>query len=158
MTRNPPQLRRTGRSLPIALLRAREQVMAPIREMLAETGINEQKWRVLRVVDEIGPAEQTQISEAACLRLPSLTRILSTMERDGLIERDTDARDRRKTIVTLRPAGRELIARHAARSHEIMDRIEARIGPDRLAQLLDLLEDLARSEDRSSPTEPSRRS
>ena len=38
----------TSRSLPIALIRAREGVMAPIREMLAETGITEQQWRVLR--------------------------------------------------------------------------------------------------------------
>ena len=134
----------TSRSLPIALLRARERVMAPIREMLAETGINEQKWRVLRVIDEIGPAEQTQISEAACLRLPSLTRILAAMEADGLVARETDRRDRRKTIVTLQPEGRALIARHAARSNEIMAAIEARVGAARIETLLDLLDDLSR--------------
>lgn len=144
MTNDAPSLRRTSRSLPIALLRAREQVMAPLREMLAETGINEQKWRVLRVVDEIGPAEQTQIAAAACLRLPSLTRILAAMEKDRLIARQTDAQDRRKTIVTLRPEGQDLIARHAARSNAIMAGIEARIGPDRIEDLLDLLEDLTR--------------
>lgn len=144
MTNDASNLRRTDRSLPIALLRAREQVMAPIREMLAETGINEQKWRVLRVLDEIGPAEQTQISTAACLRLPSLTRILAALEADDLVSRDTDARDRRKTIVTLRPAGRALIDRHAARSNEIMAGIEAEIGADRIELLLDLLEDLSR--------------
>lgn len=144
MTDNTPDLRRTDRSLPIALLRARERVMAPIREMLAETGINEQKWRVLRVVDEIGPAEQTQISEAACLRLPSLTRMLSAMEADGLLARATDTADRRKTIVTLRPEGRALIARHAERSNEIMARIEAEIGNERIEALLDLLDALSR--------------
>ena len=53
----PAKLRRTSRSLPIALLRARETVMAPIREMLAESDINEQKWRVLRVLDEVGRAK-----------------------------------------------------------------------------------------------------
>ena len=36
--------------LPIALMRAREQVMAPIRNMLADSGITEQQWRVLRVL------------------------------------------------------------------------------------------------------------
>ena len=58
---------KTGRSLPIALLRARETVMGPIREMLAESQINEQKWRVLRVLDESGPMEQKAIAEASCL-------------------------------------------------------------------------------------------
>ncbi len=42
----------TNRSLPIALLRARETVMGPIRDMLATSGVNEQKWRVLRVLQE----------------------------------------------------------------------------------------------------------
>jgi len=36
----------TDRSLPIALLRARETVMEPVRDMLSESGISEQKWRV----------------------------------------------------------------------------------------------------------------
>ena len=144
MTGDNQELPRTSRSLPIALLRARERVMAPIREMLAETGINEQKWRVLRVVDEIGPAEQTQISEAACLRLPSLTRMLGAMERDGLVARETDPDDRRKTRVSLRPAGKALIDRHAAASQAIMARIEADFGAERIDRLLDLLDALAR--------------
>ena len=40
----------TARSLPIALIRAREGVMLPIRDMLSETGITEQQWRVMRVL------------------------------------------------------------------------------------------------------------
>jgi len=36
-------LRRTPLSLRIALLRARETVMGPIREMLSQSNINEQK-------------------------------------------------------------------------------------------------------------------
>ena len=68
-----PPLRRTARSLPIALLRARERVMGPIREILNESGISEQKFRVLRVVEESGPMEQTALAQQACLLLPSLT-------------------------------------------------------------------------------------
>ena len=52
--------RPTDRSLPIALLRAREKVMEPVREILAHSNISEQKWRVLRVVDEAGPVEPIQ--------------------------------------------------------------------------------------------------
>ena len=79
--------RKTKRSLPIALLRAREEVMVPIRSMLAESGVTEQKWRVLRVLEEIGEIEPTVIASEACLHLPSLSRILKTMESDGLIVR-----------------------------------------------------------------------
>jgi homoprotocatechuate degradation regulator HpaR len=135
-------LSRTDRSLPIALLRARETVMGPIREMLAQSGINEQKWRVLRVLDEGGPMEHSAIADAACLTLSSLTRMLRAMEVEGLVSRVEDEVDRRRTIVTIAEPGRSIIAAHAPESRAIADRIEAEFGRDRLIALLDLLEDL----------------
>lgn len=134
--------RPTGRSLPIALLRARETVMTPIREMLAQSGVNEQKWRVLRVLDENGPQEQTSIAHAACLLLPSLTRIIQSMEADGLLARETDAADRRKSIVTITEKGRAVISSHAGVSKELFARLEATFGREKLDELLDLLEEL----------------
>ena len=142
MTNDRSKLTQTARSLPIALLRARETVMGPYREMLSETGISEQKWRVLRVVSESGPMEQTAIASAACLMLPSLTRILSAMEKDGLLTRHPGTKDRRKSIVTISTKGQTLINDHAARSAEITQQLHARFGSDRISQLLDLLEDL----------------
>ena len=60
----------TQRSLAFALLRAREKVMTPIRAMLAEAGITEQQWRVLRVLDEFGPLEASKVPNwpACCCR------------------------------------------------------------------------------------------
>ena len=46
MARTKLQLPSTRRSLPIALMRSREQVMAPIRAMLRASGLTEQQWRV----------------------------------------------------------------------------------------------------------------
>ena len=65
----------TNRSLPIALLRAREKVMGPIRAMLSDVGVTEQQWRVLRVLDERGPLDPTEIADRSVLLLPRLTRI-----------------------------------------------------------------------------------
>ena len=135
-------LRRTRRSLPIALLRARETVMGPLREMLASSGITEQKWRVLRVLQESGPLELGQIASEACLLLPSLTRMVPPMVTEGLIARHTPPQDRRKVVLTITPAGEALILAHAARSAAILSRIDAQFGKDQLEQLLDLLETL----------------
>ena len=131
-------LRRTRRSLPIALLRARETVMGPIREMLSQSDINEQKWRVLRVLDERGPCELTQVAKDACLLLPSLTRIIRAMEEEGLASRSTDEVDRRKTIATITDAGRALIVAHLAESNAIFARLERDFGHEKLEELLDL--------------------
>ena len=136
------QLTSTNRSLPIALLRAREKVMGPYREMLAASGISEQKWRVLRVVDEQGPITQARIAEAACLMLPSLTRILKAMEDDRLLTRETSAEDRRATMVDLTDNGRALIAQHSLQGKEITKNLADTFGQERLDQLLDLLEEL----------------
>lgn len=116
--------------------------MGPIRDMLASSGVNEQKWRVLRVLQERGPSELTMLATEACLLLPSLTRIARTMEEDGLITRTTPADDRRKTIAAITPAGEALIRAHSADSARIFARIERDFGADRLEQLLDLLEAL----------------
>ncbi|MCO6411054.1 homoprotocatechuate degradation operon regulator HpaR [Hoeflea alexandrii] len=132
----------TSRSLPIALLRTRERIMVPIREMLQQSGISEQQWRVLRVVDEAGEMEQTAIAQAACLQLPSLTRILRSMESDGLVGRKTDEADRRRTLVSVTAAGKTLIARHRQRNAQIFATVEAEFGREKLDLLLDLLDEL----------------
>lgn len=137
-------LRQTRRSLPIALLRARETVMGPIREMLAESGVNEQKWRVLRMLEEQGPLELTHLAHEACLLLSSLTRMVRPMEDEGLISRSTPESDRRKVVVAITDKGRDLIRDHMAHSNAIFARIEAEFGKERLEKLLDLLDDLQR--------------
>lgn len=142
MTDHGPALRQTRRSLPIALLRARETVMGPIRDMLAPSGVNEQKWRVLRVLEEKGPQELSHVAAEACLLLPSLTRMIRPMEGEGLISRHTPPKDKRRVIVAITPAGAALLRAHAAEHQAIFARIESQFGADRLDQLLDLLEDL----------------
>ncbi len=137
-----PPLRRTARSLPIALLRARERVMGPIREILNESGISEQKFRVIRVLDEAGPMEQTALAQASCLLLPSLTRMLRAMEGEGLLTRASDPTDGRKSIVTVTDKGRQILQDHAGDAAALFADFEDRFGKARMEELLDMLEDL----------------
>ena len=144
MTDAPLPLRQTRRSLQIALLRAREAVMGPIRHILAQSGVNEQKWRVLRVLQENGPLELSQVAAEACLLLSSLTRMVRPMQDEGLIARATPPEDRRKTIIAITPQGEALIRAHAGESAALFARIEAAFGAEDLERLLDLLETLQR--------------
>ena len=132
----------TSRSLPIALLRAREQVMGPIRAMLSESDVTEQQWRVLRVLEEEGPMEPTRIADQACLLLPSLTRILQKLEEKKLISRERDMVDRRKQVVRVSKSGSLLIADNLEASVALMDDVRNRMGQDRYEALLDLLNEL----------------
>ena len=60
----------TSRSLPIALMRARERVMSPIREMLAKSDITEQQWRILRALSEYGEMDSDLACQQICLAYP----------------------------------------------------------------------------------------
>ncbi|MFZ2100415.1 MAG: homoprotocatechuate degradation operon regulator HpaR [Oricola sp.] len=132
----------TARSLPIALLRAREKVMGPIRAMLADVGVTEQQWRVLRVLDENGNMDPTEIAERSCLLLPSLTRILQTLADKGYVHRTAHPTDGRRLQITITAQGRALIAGNMAESERIMARLRDHLGKDKLEALLDLLNEL----------------
>ncbi len=129
----------TSRSLPIALIRAREGVMAPIRDMLAETGITEQQWRVLRVLSEYGSLDTTTLSDRASLLFPSLTRIATTMRNKGLITQTRDEVDRRRQFIAITEAGQKIIDDHTAQSAEIVADFQRTLGEEQYEILLDLL-------------------
>lgn len=116
--------------------------MGPIRAILADVGITEQQWRVLRVLEEEGPQDPTRIAEQACLLLPSLTRILQKLEEKELITRQPDPQDRRKQIVSITASGTRIIRENLGASLAVFDAIRANMGPDRFETLLDLLNEL----------------
>ena len=135
--------RDTRRSLPMALLRARENVMARFRPMLAANDINEQQWRVLRVLDEGGPLDATELAARANILSPSLTRMMRSMTERGLIRRGRDEADGRRAILELAPEGIALIARVSPQGQRISRKLPAEFGEARLVALLQLLDELA---------------
>lgn len=116
--------------------------MGPIRAVLADAGVTEQQWRVLRVLNEEGPLEPTQIAERACLLLPSLTRILKNLEDKDLIARRPDAKDRRRQIVEISDKGLQIIFANLTAIKEQAEHTRNLLGADRHEKLLDLLGEL----------------
>jgi homoprotocatechuate degradation regulator HpaR len=135
--------RETQRSLPIALLRARESIMAKFRPMLARHDINEQQWRVIRVLGEHGELDASQLAARALVLGPSLTRMIKTLEKSKLVTRQSDRSDGRRTLVSLTAKARALIKEVTPESAEIYKLIEGKFGKNKTEQLLDLLEALA---------------
>ena len=113
--------------------------MAPIRDMLAETGITEQQWRVLRVLSEHDALDATDLADRASLHQPSLTRILKTLTEKGFIARAQDRQDRRRQVLKLTDEGRGVIQHNQAHATEIATALRDSLGADRFDTLLDLL-------------------
>lgn len=129
----------TARSLPIALIRAREGVMSPIRDMLSETGITEQQWRVLRVLAEYGRMDTKTLADRSSLLFPSLTRIAATLREKGLVTQTRDNKDRRRQFVEITPNGQKIIDERAPQASRIVAGFKDTLGEDNYETLLDLL-------------------
>ena len=133
----------TRRSLPMALLRAREIIMSHFRPMLARHDITEQQWRVLRVLAEAGMLDASELAEKAFILAPSLTRMLRSLEERNLISRHKDKDDGRRVLLQLAPAGQAVIDEVMPDSRRVYADIDARFGTQRVDALLDMLEELA---------------
>lgn len=135
--------RNTRRSLPIALLRAREAVMENFRPLLAAHDMTEQQWRVIRILAEQGVIDASEMADKAFILAPSLTRIIRTLEERGLISKLKDENDGRRVLLEIMPAGLRIIEQVSPESKAIYEQIEAKFGLDKLNVLLDLLDELA---------------
>jgi homoprotocatechuate degradation regulator HpaR len=132
------------RSLPMALMRARESSMRIFRPMLADHGLTEQQWRVLRALGEHpNGLEIGELAEVTYLLGPSLSRILVNLEDRGIVTRSKVAHDARRSNMSLADPGFALVRTVAPLSEHLYRSIENQFGIDRLAELLNLLDDLA---------------
>jgi len=113
--------------------------MPPIREMLAETGITEQQWRVLRVLHEHGPQTTSNLADRASLLFPSLTRIAQTMQKKQLITLSRDEDDRRRQTISIAKAGQDIIDEKGPQAAQIVEGFKKKLGREQYEQLLDLL-------------------
>jgi homoprotocatechuate degradation regulator HpaR len=130
------------RNLPRLLLQAREAVMLHTRPSLREHGLSDQQWRVLRVLGEHGAVETGRVGREAYIIGPSLTGVLSRMERDGLVRRERDAADQRRTVVEATAKGRKLVDKLSTTIEMHYQWLEQSLGKQKLAQLYSLLDEL----------------
>lgn len=134
------------RNLPRLLLQAREAVMANTRPALRQQALSDQQWRVLRVLGELGTVETGRIAREAFILGPSLTGVLNRMERDGLIVRESDAGDQRRTVVRATAEGLARVEALAVTIEAHYLRIEKALGEPKLAELYALLDALIETE------------
>jgi homoprotocatechuate degradation regulator HpaR len=133
---------KTDRSLPLALLRARETVMSPIRAVLKAHDMTDQQWRVLRVLHENGLMDAKELAKSACVLAPSLTRIIKHLEQQKMLTRGVDGKDGRRVLLDILPLGSELIESVTPEIQVIYQALNDKYGAQKMSDLLDLLHDV----------------
>ena len=79
------------------------------RQLLSQHRVSWSGFTTMFVLWVWGPSDANQLAQDVGVSNPTLTGLISTLQGRGLVERLTPDRDRRKTIVTLTAAGREVI-------------------------------------------------
>ena len=132
-------MRSFERSLPMALLRARESVMDFFRPHLNAHGLTEQQWRVIRALHALGEMEFQELARRICVQPPSLTGILTRLEKLNMIRRRRAPDDRRRLFVSVTREGSKRFEAVSELVEGVYRNIESQFGEKQLNTLFKLL-------------------
>jgi DNA-binding MarR family transcriptional regulator len=105
---------RLERQLCFALYSATNLTTRLYRPLLEPLGITYPQYLALLALWERAPRSVGELGEALGLDSGTLTPLLKRLQAGGLVTRTRDARDERRVLIALTPAGTELRARAAA--------------------------------------------
>ena len=131
-------------SLTLTLLQAREAAMSFFRPLLNLHGLTEQQWRVIRILCQEGEMEINRLADFSCVLKPSMSGILTRLERDGFTRRRKSPEDQRRVLISLTDNGEQLFLSMRDEMESNYLTIQERFGEEKLSQLLDLLNELKR--------------
>ncbi len=98
--------------LPYRIAVLSESVSQCIAQVYRERfGLTRDEWRVLAALAGAGKVKTSAVIASTTLEKMQVSRAISRMERDGLVERLPDPDDGRSWLLRLMPAGRALYAR-----------------------------------------------
>lgn len=99
------------------------------------SGLSAPRLSALSVVVFGGPLTLGQLAAAEQVKPPTMTRIVTGLEKDGLVQRVGDVRDRRLTRIQATAKGQRILAAGRARRVEKLAAAVKRLGPSELAEL-----------------------
>lgn len=128
-SREFPELDPSAVEAVLHLLRAGDEVFGVVERGLAEHQISPGRFSVLmllwrRRLKGGDPHTPATLAEAAGVTRATMTGLIDTLERDGLVRREPDSADRRMLLVRLTPKGegflREMLPDHFKRVAALM--------------------------------------
>lgn len=106
------------------LARLRTATMWLSRQMrepsAAETSITPSRYSTLWSVDQFGPLRMSELARLEKISKSSVTRVVSNLAADGLVEVAPDAHDGRSTLVAMTSKGKEVLSATSERSDALL--------------------------------------
>jgi DNA-binding MarR family transcriptional regulator len=129
------------RTLPSWLL---NQVALPAQRIVADAlgsvGARRQHYSVLSALDEFGPASQAALGRRCGIDRSDMVALVNELSEADRLERTPDPDDRRRNVIAITAAGRELLAELDRLLEGAQDDLLAPLSPPERAELIRLLD------------------
>ena len=141
-----PTLNPTASEAFLHLLRTGDAVFEAESRFLAQHHLSQGRFTVLMLLNRNANAPSTpaELSEEAGVTRATMTGLLDTLERDGIVSRTDDARDRRTVRVGLTEAGRDVLGRMLPDYFNCVSKIMEPLNAAQRKQLVGLLQQIQR--------------
>jgi DNA-binding MarR family transcriptional regulator len=129
---NPVQTPETGESLAAA-----GAVYGLLASLLrrAPRDISLTSLSTLSTLNRAGTRRITELAAIEGVTQPSMTTLIASLERQGLVERSGDPRDKRVSLVSLTEAGREYMVQRRKAGIEAFSTLVSQLPPEEAATL-----------------------
>jgi MarR family 2-MHQ and catechol resistance regulon transcriptional repressor len=94
----------------IKLTRAAESLLTRLGHCGSLRGLTTSQFGVLEALYHLGTLSQSELGQKLLRSGGNITLVIDNLEKQGLVQRQRDARDRRLVNVSLTPAGEALIS------------------------------------------------
>jgi len=90
------------------LAQANRQIHQQLDEKFRGEGVPVEQWRILQLLAEKNGRTMSELTQAALLNHPTLTKMIDRMVSDALVYRRPDPQDGRKVLIFISERGRAL--------------------------------------------------
>ena len=105
-------------------------------ELTGQDDITPRQFGALLTLHQHGPMTLTELAQAISVDRSTLTEMVRRLQRDRLITRAGNGRDRRSAVVALSPEGAAAVLRLTPGAVRVQEVLLARLAPDERRQLL----------------------
>jgi MarR family transcriptional regulator, organic hydroperoxide resistance regulator len=130
------------------IVRTADVLMLLLMDVLKPYALSATQYNVLRILRGAGEdgASCKDVANRLVTRDPDITRLMDRLEKRGLLTRDRAKEDRRVVTHRLTKAGRELVNELDRPIEELHRKAMRHMKPDRLRELVGLLEEVRSGE------------
>jgi len=116
---------------------------------LKSHGLSTMQWRILMILSDKSPSSVTELSRRSVQKMPTITKMLDRMERDGLVVRTAFESDRRIVEVTMTPKAAKVLRSVQAIGQGVFERAFEDVSAKDIDVVTDVLKRVRKNLQRS---------